>query len=170
MTGDTASPDTAPALERDLDIGLSVAAEVNRVVVAMDTKAGFLLATQGVVLAATASALRPGAEMSTARGGGIAVLLLAVGAMALVLAVLWPRTHGPAPRWVTFAGFASGAAVPARPNAAVLADQAWLQVSSLAEIARRKLRWFRAALIVASAELAGFVLWLTLGADLASTT
>lgn len=149
--------------DRELDVALGTAAEVNRVIAVADVKAGLVLAAHGVVLAGLASALRAGPELSMPIRVG-AVVVLAVGGCAMVLlaAALWPRMTAPAPTWFAFPSLCVDANghVPPRPPTAQLVDQAWAQVGALAAIARSKYLWFRAAAVAGLVELVGFAVWI----------
>jgi hypothetical protein len=80
----------------------------------------------------------------------------------LLVASLWPRMHGSASAWFAFPVLGEEGVPARRPDTAQLAEQAWAQAGALAEIARRKYRWFRAALVVAAAGLGVFTAWITL--------
>ncbi len=151
--------------DRDLDVAMAVAAEVNRVIATADAKTGLVLAAQGVVLAGVASSMRSGpVPLMSLRIGAVVVLAVAVIVVLLLLASLWPRTGDPEPRWFAFTALRhdNDGTVPPRPDTERLATQAWMQTATLADIARRKFQWFRAALVVGTVELVGFVIWVAL--------
>ncbi|WP_281689991.1 hypothetical protein [Pseudonocardia thermophila] len=146
------SGDGLPA-ERDLDIALAVASEINRVIAAADAKAGLLLAAEGVVLAGSAAG-GAGAGPPFGYLRGAAVVLAAISVVLLVIA-LWPRTGGSS-AWLAFPALNVGESPPDRPGLTQLADEAWAQAGTLAAIARRKYGWFRSALLVGAAGLLVF--------------
>jgi hypothetical protein len=157
--------------KRDLTVAMTVVADMARLIGAADTKTGLVLATQGVVLAAVLPSSRPSvAVTSSSPSGAVVVLAAAVIVVILLLASLWPRTGGAGPQWFAFSTFRADRTVPPRPDEATLADQAWTQATALASIVHRKLRWFRAALLIGAVELGVFGVWVTLGAVPASTT
>jgi hypothetical protein len=148
--------------ERDLDIAMAAAAEINRVIAAADAKAGLLLAAQGVVLAGSAA----GIDGGTSPFGAlriVAVLLSGASVVLLVLA-LWPRTAGSSP-WLSFPALHVDHAARDRPAQSELANEAWAQAGTLAGIARRKYGWFRAALVAGAAGVLTFASWIVLAAS-----
>lgn len=149
--------------DRDLDLALSTAAEMNRVIAGADAKAGLVLAAQGVALAGIASALRAGPPLpAVVELVAVGVIVLAGISVVLLVACLWPRTHGAGAAWFAFPALGLGAAPTPRPDAAEFAEQAWEQAGALAEIARRKYRWFRTALLSGAGALAAFTTWIAL--------
>lgn len=149
---------TEPALDslQDLQIALDVGAETSRAIGAADVKAGLVLAMQGVVLTGFVAAAprQPASDLS--RLVVMSGLALAGGAALLLLVALWPRLRPrwPSLSWIAFPGRPDDPdAQSDRPPTAVLAGQAWQQAGALAVIARRKYRWFRAAVLVAVADL-----------------
>jgi hypothetical protein len=150
--------DTRPETS-DLDVALRTAAEVNRVVAAADIKAGLVLTAQGVLMGGLSTALRQEAALpvfvlsvAALVASGISVLLL--------LAAIWPRlgTMTVGSGWFGLPSLEIGdRAMPARPAPEALADLAWKQVAELASIARRKFRWFRAAVLVGAVGVGLFV-------------
>jgi hypothetical protein len=153
--------------ERDLEIALLTAAETNRVIAGADAKAGLVLAAQGVVLAGIASAMRAGPQLpGFAQVLAVGATVLAGIAVLLLVGSLWPRMHGSASAWFAVPVLGRESVPACRPDTTQLAEQAWAQAGALAEIARRKYRWFRAALVVASTGLVAFTAWIALlGSD-----
>jgi hypothetical protein len=149
--------------DRDLDLALTTAAEMNRMIAGADAKAGLVLAAQGVALAGIASALRAGPPLpAVVELVAVGVIVLAGISVILLVACVWPRTHGSGAAWFAFPALGLGAVSAPRPGAAELAEQAWAQAGVLAEIARRKYRWFRAALLSGAVGLAAFTTWIAL--------
>jgi hypothetical protein len=160
------TPGTRLDPDRDLDIALSTASEMNRVIAAADAKAGLVLAAQGVVLAGMASGLRADVPLpGLARATALLAVVLACSAVLLLVAALWPRTRGAGAAWFAFPSLNLGEIPPPRPDAAELAGQAWAQAGALAAIARRKYRWFRAALAGGTAGLLAFTAWIAIVAS-----
>lgn len=149
--------------DRDLDVALAAAAETSRVIAGADAKAGLVLAAQGVALAGTASAVRAGPPPSdVVQVLAVPVIVFAGVTVLLLVACLWPRMNGPASAWFAFPVLSLGETPSPRPDEADLAEQAWAQARALAQIAQRKYRWFRAALLSGAAGLATFTTWVAL--------
>jgi hypothetical protein len=151
--------------DRDLAAALAAGSETSRVIAVADTKAGLVLAVQGVVLAGLVSSLRSHPPAGGDRSGAAVVLVLTAVTVLLLLAALWPRTTAPAASWFAFPALrlAPHAPPPARPPVTELADQAWHQAAALADVARRKFRWFRVASVIAGVDVAAFAAWTLLG-------
>ena len=148
--------------EQDLDHALAMSAEMNKLIVAADIKAGLVLAALGVVLAGMTSSLRAAPPQPTAPKL-IAVLVLIVASVGVLLlgVTLWPRLKPYGSTWLALPGLHldPDQTVAARPPVKAMADQGWAQAAALAAIARQKYRWFRAAVLVALVDLALFVTW-----------
>ncbi len=143
----------------DLNTALRTVAEFNRVILAADTKTGLLLTANGFALTGLVTVTRR--PMSTV------LVMLAIGlAMSLIVcmgylaATLRPRLGSACPgNWFCFPSFPID--VACRPTAPTLADQAWLQAGTLAEIARHKYRRFGVALRWTAISLVVFLAWFT---------
>jgi hypothetical protein len=138
--------------EGDLDLSLRMISELNRTIAAADTKAGLLLTAIGFALTGLVAAVRGG---GFAAGGWPLDLMVVLVVVPLVVCVGYLTatvrpvlSAGGAPSWFSFPMFPAlpGSRPPERPGAAVLAEQAWRQVATLAMIARRKHRAFALAL------------------------
>lgn len=143
----------------DLHLAVHLIGELNRAIVAADTKAGLMLGTTGFVLAGLVAVSRTtGQHSGLATLGAVPVLLALLVCAGFLLATLRPRLPGAGrANWFSFPDFPRGTSC--RPDLRELADQAWQQVALLTAIARRKHRTFRVALGWGGACLATFVFW-----------
>ncbi|WP_330254548.1 hypothetical protein OG874_08390 [Nocardia sp. NBC_00565] len=143
----------------DLNTALRTVAEFNRVILAADTKAGLLLTANGFALTGLVTTNRT--SMSTAlvvMAIGLAVSLIVC--MGYLAATLRPRLGSAGPgNWFCFPSFPTD--VSGRPKAPTLADQAWQQAGTLAEIAQHKYRRFGVALRWTAISLVVFLAWFT---------
>ncbi|ANY08723.1 hypothetical protein [Pseudonocardia sp. HH130630-07] len=148
-----------PALDRDREFAAATTAETNRIIAAVDAKAGFLLAAQGIVLAGLA-VTRHGSGGPSRLAGGV-LLVLVAATVALLLATLWPRS-GPTPLpWFTYPGLRPAAHDTAgRTELRAAVEAAWARSRTVAHIVRRKIRFLRAALVSAALEIAVYLMWI----------
>jgi hypothetical protein len=150
--------------DEDLDLSLRMITELNRTIVAADTKAGLLLTAVGFALSGLFTAVRLGGGAGWQPINLVALLVvIPVGAcVGYLSATVRPTLAGSAASsWFSFPAFPAlpGGRLPARPDAAVLAEQAWRQAAMLAMIARRKHRAFTLALRWGTGSVLAFLAW-----------
>jgi Family of unknown function (DUF5706) len=151
--------------EEDLDLSLRMVGELQRVIGSADAKAGLLFAAAGFALTGLVTATRGGNSPAGVRPidlAALVVLVPLVTCLGYLAATVRPTlSGGSTPSWFSFPAFPAlpGHRVPDRPGAAALAEQAWLQVATLAKIAQRKHRAVRLALRWGTGSLLTFVAW-----------
>ncbi|MGW2661495.1 Pycsar system effector family protein [Nocardia tengchongensis] len=143
----------------DLTTGLQTVSEINRVIAAVDVKVGLLLTANGIELTGLIAA-------SHTQTTGLACVATAIPAMSLLVCMLYlaftlrPNLRGAgAGNWFSFPSFPTE--IDQRPGVATLADQAWREAATLAEVARGKYRRFQVALRCSAVSLIAFVVWFT---------
>jgi hypothetical protein len=150
--------------EEDLDLSLRVVGELQRAIGAADTKAGLLLAAVGFALTGLVTASRGGNPATGLRPidlAALVVLVPLVTCLGYLTSTIRPTLSGGTPSWFSFPAFpvSPGHRVPDRPNAAVLAEQAWLQAATLEKIAQRKHHAVRQAIRWGTGSLLTFIAW-----------
>ncbi|MFI6173299.1 Pycsar system effector family protein [Nocardia sp. NPDC051052] len=150
----------------DLNAALCAVSEFNRIIVAADTKVGFLLTTNGFALMGLVTSTRTSRNVLVSVIATVLEIVLLV-CMGYLAATLRPSLQSAGTtNWFSFPSFP--VETNERPAEPLLADQAWRQAATLAQIARRKYRRFRVALRWSALSLVVFLCWFT--AVLFSTT
>lgn len=157
-----ASAPLALRSDEDLDLSLRMITELNRMIVAADTKAGLLLTAVGFALSGLFTAVRIGGSRQPIDLVALLVVIPVGACVGYLSATVRPTLGGgAASNWFSFPAFPAlpGGQLPARPGAAELAEQAWRQAAMLAMIARRKHRAFTLALRWGTGSVLAFLAW-----------
>lgn len=143
----------------DLDAALHTVSEFSRTVAAADTKIGLLLTANGFALMGLVTASRMSLNLAIATMGTMLEVIVLV-CMGYLATALRPNLRGAgAGNWFCFPTFPTE--VGERPILPVLADHAWRQAATLAEIAQAKYRKFEVALRWSAISLVVFLVWFT---------
>ena len=154
--------------QTDTALALQSASATQQAIGHADAKLGVLAAIDGGLLAAVLSETPPwtlawhAASWSTVAAGlsGVLVIVTAALSAAYLCAGFWPRLYGRGPESrLAFPALAGDSSVPSIPPRRAR-DEAWLVAIALADIADRKFKCVRSAIIWTALSAGAAAVWL----------